>query len=137
MQERQPLSARKLGQEFRVKHRALLCEHDEAIRAITRKGGKRALDVVRRAELNRRRTQAQLGIGVVRVAFFAATSASSPIATMTFTLASTSSRARTGSFSGRPSAKRYSTSRSLPSEYPSSLIRFWKNVGGVAPPKPR
>jgi hypothetical protein len=26
-----------------VKHRALLCEHDEAIRAITRKGGKSAL----------------------------------------------------------------------------------------------
>jgi hypothetical protein len=78
-----------------------------------------------------------MAIGIVRVAFFAATIASSPMATMTFTLASTSSRAMAGSFSGRPSAKRYSTSTSLPSEYPSSLIRFWKNVGGVATPKPR
>ena len=39
MEDRQPLSARKLGQEFRVKHRALLCEHNEAIRPISRKGG--------------------------------------------------------------------------------------------------
>ena len=56
MEDRQPLSARKLGQEFRVKHRALLCEHNEAIRPISRKGGKSAFDVLRR-----RRTSPRFG----------------------------------------------------------------------------
>src|SRR5258705_3424103 len=56
---------------------------------------------------------------------------------MTSTFASTSSRARRGSSPGRPSAKRYSTATSLPSEYPSSLIRFWKIVGGFEAPKVR
>jgi hypothetical protein len=52
MEDRQSLSARKLSQEFRVKHRALLCEYNETIRPISRKGGKSAFDVLRRAELN-------------------------------------------------------------------------------------
>src|SRR5882724_6140868 len=82
-------------------------------------------------------SQALMTIGTVRVAFLAATIASSPIARMTSTFASTSSRARRGSSPGRPSAKRYSTVTSLPSEYLSSLIRFWKGVGGLAAPKPR
>ena len=48
----EPLSARKFGQELRVDHRALLGQDDEAIGAIGRKGGKGALDVFGRAELN-------------------------------------------------------------------------------------
>ena len=60
MEDRQPLSARKLGQEFCVKHRALLCEHNEAIRPISRKGGKSAFDVLRREELNSLRIKTQL-----------------------------------------------------------------------------
>src|SRR5438477_9749659 len=52
MQDGEPLSARKLGQELRVNHRALLGQDDEAIGAIGRKGGKGALDVFGRAELN-------------------------------------------------------------------------------------
>src|SRR5262245_65559688 len=60
MEDRQPLPARKLGQEFRVKHRALLCEHNEAIRPISREGGKSAFYVFRHAELNSLRIKAQL-----------------------------------------------------------------------------
>jgi len=56
MQDWEPLSARKLGQELRVGNRALFGQDDEAIGAIGRKGGKGALDVFGRAELN--------GIGV-------------------------------------------------------------------------
>src|SRR5882757_895413 len=82
-------------------------------------------------------SQAIMTIGTVGVAFLAATIASSPIAMMTSTFASTSSRARRGSSPGRPPAKRYSTATSLPSEYLSSLIRFWKIVGGTEAPKPR
>ena len=52
MQDWEPLSARKLGQELRVDHRALFGQDDEAIGAIGRKGGKGALDVFGRAELN-------------------------------------------------------------------------------------
>jgi len=42
----------KLDQELRVGNRALFGQDDEAIRAIGRKGGKGALDVFGRAELN-------------------------------------------------------------------------------------
>src|SRR5215467_7830447 len=52
MQDWEPLSARKLSQELRVDHRAHLGQDDEAIGAIGRKGGKDALDVFGRAELN-------------------------------------------------------------------------------------
>src|ERR1700730_17048443 len=52
MQDWEPLFARKLSQELRVGYRALLGQDDEAIGAIGRKGGKDALDVFGRAELN-------------------------------------------------------------------------------------
>jgi hypothetical protein len=52
MQDWEPLSARKLGQKLRVGNRALFGQDDEAIGAIGRKGGKGALDVFGRAELN-------------------------------------------------------------------------------------
>jgi len=52
MHDWQPFSARKLGQELRVGNRALFGQDDEAIGAIGRKGGKGALDVFGRAELN-------------------------------------------------------------------------------------
>src|SRR6266436_3948974 len=52
MQNWEPLSARKLGQQVRLDHRTLLGQDDEAIGAIGRKGGKGAVDVFSRAELN-------------------------------------------------------------------------------------
>src|SRR3977135_4729831 len=52
MQDWERLSERKLGQELRVGNRALFGQDDEAIGEIGRKGGKGALDVFGRAELN-------------------------------------------------------------------------------------
>jgi len=52
MQDREPFSARKLGQQLRVSNRALLREDDEAIGTIGREGREGALDVFGRAELN-------------------------------------------------------------------------------------
>src|SRR3954471_14395947 len=60
MQDREPLSTRKLGEKLGVRHRALLREHDDAIRAIGRENRKGALNVFGRAKLDSFSLETQL-----------------------------------------------------------------------------
>src|SRR5262249_29050770 len=59
-------------------------------------------------------------MGIVLVAFRAASAEGVPLVTMTSTLRRTSSAANAGKRSARPSADRYSMMRLRPSSYPSS-----------------
>ena len=80
-------------------------------------------------------------IGMVEVAFFASTAASSPpLAAITSTLRATRSAAKAGNRSYRDSAQRYSIARFCPSTQPVSLSP-WRNAAvngdGAGEPLPR